>query len=214
VQLTHFDGPLAGTPRWSPDGRQIAFDSRASNIPAIYVISAEGGTPRKITTGVAGNMVPGWSRDGKCVYYSSIRNGITNVWKMPVAGGPEQQVTTNGGIYAAESFDGKYVYYSRSQTDPTLWRVAVGGGEEEAVVGAPKPVDCSHWALGASGIYIVDANADLIFYDFAHRHSNKVTHQPEFLTDWSLALSSDGSEVLWAQIDARAADLMLVENFH
>jgi hypothetical protein len=33
------------------------------------------------------------------------------------------------------------------------------------------------------------------------------------LTDWSLAVSPDQREIVWAQIDARRADLMRVENF-
>jgi Tol biopolymer transport system component len=213
VQLTHFRGPLTGTPRWSPDGRQIAFDSRAKEVSEIYVVPQDGGEPRQVTTNPDGNKVPAWSRDGKWLYYSSNRDGVTNIWKMPADGGAEQRVTANGGIYPAESLDGKYLYYSQSSTDPTLWRVAVNGGAEEPVAGAPKPFGCSHWAIGAAGLYIVDHNADLSFYDFARRQTTTIIHHPGFLTDWSVALSPDGQEIVWAQIDDRAADLMLVENF-
>ena len=68
-----------------------------------------------------------------------------------MAGGAELQVTTDGGIYAAESSDGKYLYYSRSQVDPTLWQVALNGGAEQPVIAAPKPFGCSHWTMAASG---------------------------------------------------------------
>ena len=212
-QLTHFGGPLTGTPRWSPDGRQIAFDSRAKEIPEIYVIPADGGTPRQVTNNAAGDKVPAWSHDGIWLYYSSNRDGFTNIWKMPVDGGAEQRVTSNGGIYAAESPDGEYLYFSRSSTDQTVWRIPVRGGNEQPVSGAPKPFGCSHWALSAAGLYIVDRNGDLNFYDFARRQNTTILHHPEFLTDWSLAVSPDGREVVWAQIDARASDLMRVENF-
>ena len=213
VQLTRFRGSLTGTPRWSPDGRQIAFDSRAKEISEIYVIPADGGAPRQVTNNPAGDNVPAWSHDGKWLYYSSNRDGVINIWKMPVDGGAEQRVTTNGGIYAAESYDGEYLYHSRSPTDQTLWRVPVKGGEEQLVAGAPTPFGCSHWAISASGLYIVDRNGDLSFYDFARRQTAKVINHPGFLTDWSLAVSPEGREIVWAQIDARAADLMLVENF-
>ena len=33
VQLTYFSGPLTGAPQWSPDGRNITFDSRPGAIP-------------------------------------------------------------------------------------------------------------------------------------------------------------------------------------
>lgn len=213
VQLTRFHGALTGTPRWSPNGRQIAFDSRDSGNSEIYAIASDGGTPRQATASSSGGMVPAWSHDGRWIYYSSQRNGVTNIWKTPATGGAERQVTTKGGIYAAESSDGKYLYYSRSQGDPTLWRVALNGSGEQSLIGAPKPFGCSHWALAASGIYIVDQNGDLNYYDFDRRNATKVMHHPEFLTDWSLAVSPDGHEIVWAQVDSRSSDLMLVDNF-
>jgi Tol biopolymer transport system component/DNA-binding winged helix-turn-helix (wHTH) protein len=213
VQLTHFGGPLSGTPRWSPDGQQIAFDSRANGKSEIYVMAATGGTPVRVTNSPAGDAVPAWSHDSKWLYYSSNRDGLTNIWEMPVAGGAEQRVTSLGGIYAAKSHDGAYLYYSRSPLDPTLWRAAVNGGAEEPVRGAPRPSGCSHWAMAPTGLYIIDQSGDLKFYDFANRRSTKVMHHPGFLTDWSIAVSADGHEIIWAQIDERFGDLMLVENF-
>jgi WD40-like Beta Propeller Repeat len=158
--------------------------------------------------------VPAWSRDGKWLYYSSNRSGVINTWKIPAGGGAEQQVTRNGGIYAAESYDGKYIYYSRGPIDTTLWRVPAGGGAEEPVAGAPQPFGCSHWAVGPEGLYIITRDADLSFYNFADHRSTTIIHRPGMLSDWSITVSPDGREVAWAQIDWSAADLMLVENFH
>jgi Tol biopolymer transport system component/DNA-binding winged helix-turn-helix (wHTH) protein len=214
VQLTHFNGPPAGTPRWSPDSTQIAFDSRVSGVLQIYLVSAEGGEPRQLTNEFAGGEVPSWSRDGKAVYYTTIHNGQASVWKQPIAGGAAQPVTREGGIYAAQSFDRKYLYFSHGPHDATLWRVPESGGSAELLADAPKPFDCSHWALVESGIYMVDGNGDLLFYQFSNRRTSRVYHDPRFLTDWSMAVSADGHEVAWAQIDDNSADLMLVENFH
>jgi Tol biopolymer transport system component len=65
--LTHFRGAPTGTPRWSPDGKLIAFDSRANGVAQIYVIPAEGGEPRQVTTDAMGGQVPAWSRDGEWI---------------------------------------------------------------------------------------------------------------------------------------------------
>ena len=46
VQLTHLHGPTTGSANWSPDGRWIAFDSRAAGSPDVFVIIAT--TRRKI----------------------------------------------------------------------------------------------------------------------------------------------------------------------
>ncbi len=215
VQLTHFGGALTGTPRWAPDGKQVAFDSQDNNrIAQVYVMSADGGEPRRLTNGQDGGEVPSWSRDGKWIYYSTSHNGAANIWKLPVTGGPAQPVTSNSGIYAVESLDRKYLYYSRGEHDPTIWRIPVSGGPEEQVPGAPKPFDNSHWSLVASGIYVIDGNGDLLFYKFDTGSVTKVLHDARFLTDWSMAVSPDGREIVWAQVDENRADLMLVENFH
>ncbi len=213
VQLTHFGGAPTGTPRWAPDGKQIAFDSDANGGSQVYVVSANGGEPRQLTNGPESGEVPSWSRDEKWIYYSTSHNSSPNIWKLPVGGGAPQPVVSNSGIYAVESLDRKYLYYSRSSHDSTIWRIPIGGGPEEQVPGAPKPFEPSHWSLVASGIYIVDGNGDLLFYKFDTGSVTRVLHDARFLTDWSMAVSPDGREIVWAQVDENRADLMLVENF-
>jgi Tol biopolymer transport system component len=42
LQLTFLGAIDSGTPRWSPDGSHIAFDSREEDNADIFVIGAEG----------------------------------------------------------------------------------------------------------------------------------------------------------------------------
>ena len=52
-------------PRWSPDGRQIAFHARVpGHASSIYVVSAQGGTPERLTPDGHNDLDPGWSTDG------------------------------------------------------------------------------------------------------------------------------------------------------
>jgi Tol biopolymer transport system component/DNA-binding winged helix-turn-helix (wHTH) protein len=69
LQLTY--PPLqAVLPRWSPDGKQIAFTARAPGKPwKTYLISAKGGSPRQLTPGEAGENDPTWSADGKTLVF-------------------------------------------------------------------------------------------------------------------------------------------------
>jgi eukaryotic-like serine/threonine-protein kinase len=68
----------AGMPRWSPDGKQIAF---MGTLPGkslrIFVISSEGGTPQQLTNGESsevGDSDPAWSADGSSVAFSGALN--------------------------------------------------------------------------------------------------------------------------------------------
>ena len=96
MQLTAFGGPATGTPRWSPDGRWLAFDSIAAANPDIYVIEAEGGPPRRLTSGPFGNLMPSWSPDGKRIYFKSDRSGKDQTWWVPADGSSATQLTHAG----------------------------------------------------------------------------------------------------------------------
>ena len=56
------------SPRFSPDGRWIAYESDESGDPEIYVARTEGaGEKQRLST--AGGRLPRWRRDGKELYY-------------------------------------------------------------------------------------------------------------------------------------------------
>ena len=133
LQLTSFGGPYAtGTPRWAPDGKLIAFDSRQNGPSDIFVISPEGGSPRRLTKEPSEDFVPSWSRDSRWIYFCSERGGKGNlqIWKMPAEGGPATQVTQKGGFGAFESFDRKWLFYSKWNPSDEIWRIPIAGGPE------------------------------------------------------------------------------------
>ena len=135
VQLTSFGTRVPDAPRWSPDGQRIAFAALvASNNRDIYVVGADGGAPRRLTTEPSEEGRPGWSQDGRWIYFRSDRSGSQQIWKMPAEGGPPVQVTRTGGFEAFESPDGKLLYYTKGRQTPGLWSMPVGGGEETRVL--------------------------------------------------------------------------------
>lgn len=59
-------------PRWSPDGRRIAFTStREDDTPQLFVIPVDGGEPRRLTSSKEAVLDPVWSPDGTRILYTS-----------------------------------------------------------------------------------------------------------------------------------------------
>jgi len=72
VQLT--EPPLEVLwPRWSPDGKQIAFTGGSLELPdAIYTVSADGGSPRRfLPEDKRVESQPDWSPDGRKIAFAS-----------------------------------------------------------------------------------------------------------------------------------------------
>jgi len=69
LQLT-FPPMQAYLPRWSPDGKQIAFFGHPPGEPSqVYVVSAAGGTPELICRRATNLADPNWSPDGKSLVF-------------------------------------------------------------------------------------------------------------------------------------------------
>ena len=218
VQLTSLGSFLADSPQWSPDSRQIAFDlTLGANEVSLHVVSAGGGAPRRLTSGLYRDIRSSWSRDGRWIYFGSNRaegSGEYQVWKVPSTGGDPVQVTKNGGREPYESSDGKFVYYSKSSGITGIWRVPADGGDE---VQALDHGQQGRWALLDNGIVFVDdTQTSIQFFDFATKEISTVTTLPEgtrLSSPKQMTVSPDGKWILYVNRDHMQSDIMLVENF-
>ena len=88
-----------GDPQISPDGRSIVYVvselDRATDKTnsSLWMVSTDGGEPRRLTTAPGTNNHPRWSPDGKSVAFVSSRGGSAQVWILPIDGGEARQVT-------------------------------------------------------------------------------------------------------------------------
>lgn len=214
-------GNASGTPRWSPDGRWIAFDRRTEQREtAIFVIDAAGGKPRQLTTGDFRAVLPSFSNDGKWVYFKAFFGNQGTVCRVPFEGGPHdvakaQRVSAEGADSAWEAPDGKSVYFVASAGwNSRVLQVPIGGGPPVEL-----PFRAAQRSLVArpEGIYYlrVDLEAKppvtvLEVFDLARKQSRELARVPG-TPGGGLTVSPDGKTFLYAKSESPGADITVVE---
>ena len=118
-------------PKFSPDGKQIAFSANYNGNYDVYVMPASGGVPTRLTYHGMPDYVQGWTPDGKSILFSSGRESgkerFNQFYTVPVTGGLPEKLPVPYGEFASYSPDGKrFAYTDRSRVNRN-WKRYRGG---------------------------------------------------------------------------------------
>jgi Tol biopolymer transport system component/C-terminal processing protease CtpA/Prc len=108
---------LDALPRWSPDGKFIAFTSTRTGNPDIFLVPATGGEARQVTYHSAPDWVNDWSADGTKLLFYSVRDSRNfSLFSIDLRTRALKRLTNDEEPlrFGAWSPDGKTIAYTRS----------------------------------------------------------------------------------------------------
>jgi len=127
-------------PRYSPDGRHIAYISAAGPAAELWVRSLADGTTRQVTR-LGGRINSyAWSPDGTRLAFAGDKYGSFDLWVVHVATGAVDRLTSDARyeVFPAWTPDGRRVVYVRLDDrwldHDVVERAADGSGGERVIV--------------------------------------------------------------------------------
>jgi dipeptidyl aminopeptidase/acylaminoacyl peptidase len=213
VQLTSFGAVDSVNARWSPDGNWIAFESSPQGRSQIYLIPAQGGTPRVLTP-MAGR-IPTWSRDGKRIYFSSAEPGKQGIFATSVDGTAPTLVIDGAARQAIETVDRKYLIFERG--DGVRRRLREGGPEEHIFDFHSPGLHYGKWAVAPQGICFLNDlvqphEVDMVAFSGGPiRRVGFVGTWPKVYGPTGFAVSPDGGSILYQRVDQFDSEVILID---
>jgi len=106
-------GSISIKPKFSPDGRQIAYMSYKDRFPWIYIFDRQTGASRVFSKRTGLNHAPAWSPDGTRLAYVLSKDGNTEIYVKGLDGSGETRLTNNkfGDTGPQYSPDGRQIVF-------------------------------------------------------------------------------------------------------
>jgi tricorn protease len=130
-RLTSFQG-VTSNPKFSPDGRLVAFSGQYGGNTDVYVVPVEGGEPRRLTWHPGADIVQGWSPDGARIVFASGREAAPSgnavrFWSVAPTGGNAAPLPMPRAWQGKYSPDGTRFAYRMATSWDDEWRNYRGG---------------------------------------------------------------------------------------
>lgn len=141
-QLTTGNGYVS-FPKYSPDGKWIAFTGQFDGNTEVYLVPSEGGLPKRLTYTATlnrddisdrmgpNNIVMGWTPDGKKIIYRSrkqtFNDFVGSLYLVSINGGLSEELPLSTGGFCSYSADGSKLAFNRVFREFRTWKYYKGG---------------------------------------------------------------------------------------
>jgi tricorn protease len=203
--------PIAHTPRFSPDGRSLAYGGLLDGHTDLFVIPVAGGKPHRVTHTPFGKAICEWTPDGRLLFATnpfSFYRAAMQLYTVPARGGLPKQLPVAFGGEGALTPDGRWLAYTPTWQAIRSWKRYAGGMAQrirllDLKTGAARRLTAWHgtesrpmWR-GDTLYYLSDEGPEhrlnLWRYDMKSRKRRQLTHFQEFdVQSPSMAPGPDG----------------------
>ena len=106
------------TPRFSPDGKKIAYLSFSSKKPTVYLLDLNTKKEKVLGNFSGMSFAPRFSPDGEKIIFSLTKNGSSNIFIQKLNNNEITQITNNRHINTSPSFspDNKWIVFSSDRS--------------------------------------------------------------------------------------------------
>lgn len=205
--------------RFSPDGKEIAFTGQYDGSTEVYVMLAEGGTPKRVTYTATNsrdnladrmgpnNVVMGWTPDGKSIVYRNrISDGfVGKLYTVSPEGGLSKQIPLPEGGFCCYSPDGKKLAYNRVFREFRAWKYYKGGMADDIWIYDPAAAKVENVTNNVAQDVFPMWIGDEIFYVsdrdnrmniFVYNTKTKTTEKVTNFTDYDVKFPSTNGKVI------------------
>ncbi|WNB18644.1 S41 family peptidase [Marivirga arenosa] len=129
IRLTTNEG-YESSPHFSDDGKWIAFSAQYDGNTDVYVMPAEGGSPKRLTFHPDSDYVQGWSPEGDIIFRTGRQAHPTKtsqLYTVKAEGSFPQPLIDIRAAYGEVSADGKHLAYTPITSWDPEWRNYRGG---------------------------------------------------------------------------------------
>jgi WD40 repeat protein len=209
VRLTQLRGSYVYSPRWSPDGRRIAFIGINQGRHDIYTIDGDGSRLRKLTDDGINKGTLAWAGSSEILYTEEPAGGW-RVMRLGGGGGTRTVAGSKGLVILRRAPDG--TLFGRG-TDPSISRLQYREGRiARTPTGISAPIG-EAWTPSREGIYWVEGGTEgphpIRFSPWTG--PSRVFARLPSLARPSLALRLSDGALVGPRLVEESADLILFE---